>query len=172
MTCNADDLRIELHFIGGPAHTNGDVVAWIPERSVLLAGDLIFNGGALLCPHAGSVTGALAGLERLRAFDAATIVPGLGSRGREAIDAVRATSSSCRRSRRRALRRASRRSTQAVKPISVSTTICWIASVSSATCIGYMPNSKARRPVLLIDLAAAFRDMIAFNGGRPLRCLA
>jgi len=37
-----DDLRVELHYIGGPAHTVGDVVAWVPERSSLFAGDLVF----------------------------------------------------------------------------------------------------------------------------------
>jgi glyoxylase-like metal-dependent hydrolase (beta-lactamase superfamily II) len=40
-----DDLKIELHFIGGAAHTTNDVVAWIPERGVLFTGDLVFNGG-------------------------------------------------------------------------------------------------------------------------------
>src|SRR3954454_23795886 len=37
------DRQIELHYIGGPAHTVGDVVAWLPGESVLFAGDLVFN---------------------------------------------------------------------------------------------------------------------------------
>ncbi len=45
LTLWADDLRCELLFAGGPAHTTNDVVVWIPERSVLFAGDLLFNGG-------------------------------------------------------------------------------------------------------------------------------
>src|SRR5690242_21065535 len=35
VTLWVDDLRVELHYIGTPAHTTNDVVAWIPERSVL-----------------------------------------------------------------------------------------------------------------------------------------
>jgi glyoxylase-like metal-dependent hydrolase (beta-lactamase superfamily II) len=39
------DRRVELHYIGTPAHTTGDAVAWLPEERVLFAGDLVFNGG-------------------------------------------------------------------------------------------------------------------------------
>ena len=40
----AGDLKIELHYVGGPAHTRSDVLAWIPERGVLFTGDLVFKG--------------------------------------------------------------------------------------------------------------------------------
>jgi cyclase len=30
----ADDLRCELLYAGGPAHTTNDIVVWFPERSV------------------------------------------------------------------------------------------------------------------------------------------
>ncbi len=30
----------------GPAHTNSDVVVYVPEDKVLFAGDLFFNDGA------------------------------------------------------------------------------------------------------------------------------
>jgi len=83
----AGKLKIELTYMG-PAHTTNDIVAWLPERRVLFAGDLIFNGGA---PFAfmGSVAGWLEALGRLKAFGAATIVPGHGSVcGPDAIDAV------------------------------------------------------------------------------------
>src|SRR6266540_3564589 len=63
-----DDLLVELHFLG-PAHTTNDVVAWIPERRVLFAGDLVFNGGTPFVVM-GSVSGSLASLERLAAFGA------------------------------------------------------------------------------------------------------
>ena len=45
LTVWVDDPRVELHYIGTPAHTTNDVVAWIPERSVLFTGDLVFAGG-------------------------------------------------------------------------------------------------------------------------------
>ncbi|MBW8486788.1 MBL fold metallo-hydrolase [Actinomadura parmotrematis] len=76
LTLHAGDLRVEL-IHHGPAHTTGDVVAWLPGQRVLFAGDLIFNGGT---PFAlmGSVSGWLATLEELRALGAETIVPGHG----------------------------------------------------------------------------------------------
>ena len=71
-----DDLRIELHYMG-PAHTTNDVVVWLPERRVLFTGDLVFNGGMPFIAM-GSVEGSLRALDRLRDFDAETIVPGHG----------------------------------------------------------------------------------------------
>ena len=71
-----DDLLVELHFVG-PAHTTNDIVAWVPERKVLFAGDLVFNGGTPFVVM-GSVAGSLAALERLRAFGAEVVVPGHG----------------------------------------------------------------------------------------------
>src|SRR5205085_3862481 len=70
----AGDRRVELHYIGTPAHTTGDVVAWLPEQRVLFAGDLVFNGGTPFVLM-GSVAGAIEALGRLREFDAVTIVP-------------------------------------------------------------------------------------------------
>jgi len=71
-----DDLKVELIFVG-PAHTTNDVVAWVPERKVLFAGDVVFNGGT---PFAmmGSIAGSLEALERLRTLGPQTIVPGHG----------------------------------------------------------------------------------------------
>ena len=40
----AGDLKIALHYVGGPAHTRSDVLAWIPERGVLFTGDVVFKG--------------------------------------------------------------------------------------------------------------------------------
>ena len=71
------DRLIELHYVGTPAHTTGDVVAWLPEERVLFAGDVVFNGGTPFVLM-GSVDGALDALERVRAFDPLTIVPGHG----------------------------------------------------------------------------------------------
>ena len=73
----AGDTKIELHYIGTPAHTTNDIVAWLPERKVLFAGDLVFNGGTPFVVM-GSVAGSLDAVERLRAFEADVIVPGHG----------------------------------------------------------------------------------------------
>jgi len=71
-----DDLKVELIF-AGPAHTTNDVVAWVPERKVLFAGDVVFNGGTPFVMM-GSIAGSLEALERLRALGPQTIVPGTG----------------------------------------------------------------------------------------------
>ena len=69
--------RVELLHPGGPAHTTGDLVAWLPDDGVLFTGDLLFVGLTPLV-FAGSVAGALAALEWLAGFDAAVVVPGHG----------------------------------------------------------------------------------------------
>ena len=56
------------------------MVAWIPERGVLFAGDLVFNGGTPFVLM-GSVAGSLAALGRVRRFGAPMIVPGHGPVG-------------------------------------------------------------------------------------------
>jgi cyclase len=71
-----DNQKVELIFVG-PAHTTNDIVAWIPERKVLFAGDIVFNEGT---PFAlmGSIAGWLDALERLKGLGIETIVPGHG----------------------------------------------------------------------------------------------
>ena len=73
----SDDRLVELHHIGGTAHTTNDIVAWLPVERVLFTGDLVFHGGTPFVLM-GSVPGSIAALERLRAFGATTVVPGHG----------------------------------------------------------------------------------------------
>jgi len=73
----AGDTVVELHTMGGTAHTTNDVVAWLPDDGVLYTGDLVFHGGTPFVLM-GSVPGSLASLDVLRAFDANTVVPGHG----------------------------------------------------------------------------------------------
>src|SRR5207237_4019474 len=77
LTVWVDDLKVELHYVGTPAHTTNDVIAWIPERKVCFTGDIVFNGGTPFVPM-GSVAGSLVALERIRALGAETLVPGHG----------------------------------------------------------------------------------------------
>ena len=89
MTLWIDDLRCELRHVGRAAHTTNDSILWIPERSVLYAGDLLFNGGTPFL-MSGSVIGAIQVLtEQLVPLGAATIVPGHGPVcGSEVIELV------------------------------------------------------------------------------------
>jgi cyclase len=56
-----NDLRVEAIWVGGPAHSTNDVVYWVPDRQLLFAGDLVFNGGSPFVTM-GSVAGSLEAL--------------------------------------------------------------------------------------------------------------
>jgi cyclase len=72
-----DDLRCEVRYVGRPAHSTNDSIVWIPDRSVLFAGDLLFNGGTPM--YLGSITGAIHVCENvLKPLGAKTVVPGHG----------------------------------------------------------------------------------------------
>ncbi len=75
---HAGELRAQVRHVGTAAHTTNDSIVWIPERSVLFCGDLIFNGGTPFLLM-GSVAGAVEVLEQVvLPHGAQTIVPGHG----------------------------------------------------------------------------------------------
>ena len=168
----AGDRLIELHHIGTPAHTTGDVVAWLPEDRLLLAGDLVFNGGTPFVLM-GSVQGAIEACARVRAFGAETIVPGHGEPcGPEAIDTVE-----------RYLELVQLVATEAhaagVSPLDAArdTDLGVFADLHDAErIVGNLHRAMAELAGAArgapVDVPAAFADMMTFNGGGPLRCLA
>ena len=70
------DRQIELHMLG-PAHTFGDVLAWLPAERAVYTGDLLFIEGTPVM-WAGPVDNWLAACDRILAFGADHIVPGHG----------------------------------------------------------------------------------------------
>ncbi|WAZ24683.1 MBL fold metallo-hydrolase [Streptomyces cinnabarinus] len=85
LTLYQGDREIRLLHLG-PAHTNDDVVAWLPEERVLFAGDIAMAGSSPFVLM-GSVSGSLAVLARLRALRPRTVVCGHGPvRGPEVLD--------------------------------------------------------------------------------------
>jgi glyoxylase-like metal-dependent hydrolase (beta-lactamase superfamily II) len=70
------DRPIELHMLG-PAHTSGDVLAWLPEERTLFTGDLLFIDSTPVM-WAGPVNNWLAACDRILAFGADHLVPGHG----------------------------------------------------------------------------------------------
>ena len=87
VTLWSGDLRCEVRYVGTPAHTTNDSIVYIPERSVVFTGDLLFNGGTPFAMQ-GSVSGWIEVLEVvLRPLGAQTLVPGHGPVcGPEVID--------------------------------------------------------------------------------------
>ena len=171
LTVWVDELRVDLLFVG-PAHTTNDVVAWVPERRTLFAGDLVFNGGTPFVVM-GSVAGALTALERLETLGAETIVPGHGPVcGPEALGAQRAY-----------LRLVSDLADEAhaagVEPLRAAREADlgdFAGWHDPERLVGNLHRALAERrglePGGELDVAAAFGDMVAYNGGQPLRCLA
>jgi cyclase len=168
----ADDLRCEVSYVGTPAHTTNDAVVWIPDRGVLFSGDLLFNGGTPFLLM-GSVTGAITAVTALKALGARTIVPGHGPVcGPSVIDdvvdylnfvlAVATEGSAAGLSALDAAREAD---LGAFAELTDSERLVGNLHRAYAELAGAPPGAP-------IDLAAALGDMIAFNGGRPLTCLA
>jgi len=70
---------VEFHF-AGPAHTWGDIIAFLPRHKILFAGDLAFFH---LVPYAhnGHVTKWLEAIDKIMKMDVDTIIPGHGPVG-------------------------------------------------------------------------------------------
>ena len=61
----------------GPAHTKGDVIAWLPDAEVVFTGDLLFNGGHPIV-WAGPIAGWIEACDRIVGLAPAVVVPGHG----------------------------------------------------------------------------------------------
>jgi len=175
LTLWADDLRCELLFSGGPAHTTNDIVVWIPERSVLFSGDLLFNGGTPFL-LSGSVLGAIDVLENfLRPLGAQTIVPGHGPvGGPELIEPVLGYLRFIA-----GLAAEGRAAGVAPLELAMGTDLGQYAEWSDPErIVGNLHRAYAdlAGPAEArggpINFIAALTDMIAYNGGRPLTCRA
>ncbi|MCW2901806.1 MAG: beta-lactamase protein [Streptosporangiaceae bacterium] len=172
VTLHVDDLRVEVRHVGTAAHTTNDSIVWIPERKVLFSGDLLFNGGTPFLLM-GSVTGALSVLEDLRGLGAETIVPGHGDiAGPGVIDDVA-------RYITYVLDLAGRGHAAGLSPLELAreTDLGEFAGLTDRErIVGNLHRAYAEldglEPGGTIDLAAALTDMVAYNGGRPLSCLA
>ena len=168
LTVHVDDRPMELLFAGTPAHTTGDIVAWLPEQRLLFTGDLVFNGGTPMAVM-GSVAGSIEAVARLRELGAETLVPGHGEPcGVEVFDTVE-------------------RYLRFVQQVAADAWGAGLTPLQAAreTDLGQWAElTDAERIVLnlhrayaeigggAVDIPSAFLDAVAYNGGRPLRCLA
>ena len=173
VTLWSGDLRCEVRYVGTPAHTTNDSIVHIPERSVVFAGDLLFNGGT---PFAlmGSVSGWIEVLETvLRPLGARTLVPGHGPVcGPEVIDDVLAYLRFVQRTAREA-------KAQGLSPLQAARAVdlgAFKDLLDAERIVGnlhraYLELDGGERGAPL-DLLQALGDMVAYNGGRPLTCHA
>ncbi len=73
---------LELVYLGR-GHTMGDIVAWLPDRRILFAGDLVESEAALYTGDAYHLDWMTTTLDRVRALGAETLVGGRGRVVRE-----------------------------------------------------------------------------------------
>jgi cyclase len=70
------DKQVRLLEVG-PAHTPGDVIAWVPADRTVFTGDILFVGGHPVL-WAGPVANWIKACELMLGWDVATVVPGHG----------------------------------------------------------------------------------------------
>ena len=171
---HSGDLRVELRYVGTPAHTTNDVIAWIPEHSVLYCGDLVFNGGTPFLLM-GSVTGAIDVLENvLQPLQPAVVVPGHGP-----VFSDRAPIEATLDYLRFVLDLAQRGRAAGLSPLDAArdTDLGRFTDWPDAErIVGNLHRAYAELDGTprggAIDVFAALGDMVTYNGGRPLTCLA
>ena len=78
-----------LEFLGR-GHTEGDIVAWLPEQEILFAGDLVESQAALYTGDAFHLDWAGGTLDRVQALGARQLIGGRGkiAKGRSEVDAA------------------------------------------------------------------------------------
>ena len=173
VTLWVDELRCEVRHVGMPAHTTNDSIVWIPQRSLLFAGDLLFNGGTPFLLM-GSIAGAIRACEEvLKPLGARTIVPGHGEvAGPGLIDEVlgylRFVADTARGGHEAGLT-----PLQTARETDLGRYAGWL---DPERIVGNLHRAYAeldgRELGAPIDIVAAITDMVAFNGGRPLSCYA
>jgi cyclase len=172
LTLWVDDLRCEVRHVGGAAHTTNDAIVWIPDRKVLFAGDLVFNGGTPFVV-AGSVAGSLRVLDELQGLGAEVVVPGHGDVcGPDIFERVAGYL-------RFIQRIAADGRAAGLSPLDAAqgTDLGEYAELlDRERIVGNLHRAYAEldgaEPGAPIDVATALAGMVAYNGGRPLRCLA
>jgi cyclase len=173
VTLWVDELRADVRHVGAPAHTTNDSIVWLAERKLLFCGDLLFNGGTPFLVQ-GSVAGAIQVLENIvKPLGAETIVPGHGPvAGPKLIDDVlgylRFVQTSARAGHDAGL-----------TPLDTARELDlgqYAELLDRERIVGNLHRAYAElEPGPLgarIDVAAALSDMVTYNGGRPLTCLA
>jgi cyclase len=171
---HAGDLRAEVRHVGLAAHTTNDSIVWIPERSVLFGGDLIFNGGTPFLLM-GSVAGSIQVLENvIRPLGAQITVPGHGPVFRDqapleaTLDYLRFVTEEAARWHRAGLS-----PLEAAQRTDLGRFADW---PDAERLVGNFHRAYAELegapPGAPIDTGRALGDMVAYNGGAPLTCLA
>lgn len=169
LTLFAGNHRIDLRHPGHEAHTQGDVVAWLPQHRVLFAGDLLFHHVTPLVLQ-GSIAGMLRSTDWLCRFRAAHIVPGHGpvideAELAEVLDAQSRYLRLVQQTARAGLA-ARRTPLQAAADCDLGQFAGW---PDPQRIVLNLHRAYADAAGEAIDLTSAFTDAVTFNGG-PFEC--
>ncbi|MDB1089544.1 MBL fold metallo-hydrolase [Streptomyces sp. ACA25] len=166
LTVHVGELRVELMHLG-PAHTGGDVLAWIPERGVLFTGDTVWSQ---VTPFVlmGSFEGSFRALEQMRALRPRLVVSGHGPvAGPEVLDETEEYL-------RWVLRVADDGLRNGLPPLDAARTAglgAYARLTDSERLAANLHRAYAERrgtpPGAPIDVLAAFQDMVTFHGRLP-----
>jgi cyclase len=166
-----DDDRATLRYLG-PAHTSNDVIMWVPDRSLLFAGDLLFNGGTPFVVM-GSVQGLIDALTAISDLAPATIVPGHGAVCDAEVITGQLAYLRFVQEQAKAGYQAGDEPLEVARRIDLGEFAAW---TDAERLVGNLHRaySELRGEPLgtPLDYDLVIDDMVRFNHGKPLRCLA
>jgi cyclase len=166
-----DEDQATLRYLG-PAHTSNDVIVWVPDRSLLFAGDLLFNGGTPFVVM-GSVQGLVDALTAISDLAPATIVPGHGAVCDAEVIAGQIAYLRLVQEQAKAGYRAGIEPLELARRIDLGEFATW---TDAERLVGNLHRaySELRGDPLgaPLDYDLVIDDMVRFNHGEPLRCLA
>ena len=164
------DRPVEVSYVGQAAHTSNDSLVWLPEQEVLVCGDLLFNGGTPFLLM-GSVRGAIDVLTSVVApIPARVIVPGHGAPcDHELITTVVGYLEFVLDTARQGIE-AGLAPLDLARQTGLGQYDGWL---DRERIVGNLHRAYADLGARDgVDLLAALKDMVTFNGGQPLSCYA
>ncbi len=172
VTFYVDELQCIVRHVGRPAQTTNDSIVWIPERSVLFAGDLVFNEGTPFLLN-GSVKGSLDVIDQLKGYGAKIVIPGHGAPcGPEIFDQTLDYL-------RFVMHLAEQGMAAGLSPLETARQAdlgAWVCLLDSERIVGNLARAYADLDTSgsrgNVDVVAALRAMVEYNGGHPLTCHA
>jgi glyoxylase-like metal-dependent hydrolase (beta-lactamase superfamily II) len=170
ITLHVDQTRVELLFVG-PAHTAGDVIAWLPDHGVVFTGDIVFHGGHPFLAE-GCLANYPAALLRVRELGARVLVPGHGPLASpEALDGPLDYAEWLTTLARDGFA-AGREPLEVARRADLGRFATWSERERLVGNLARAYSELRGEPwASRLDLPTVARDMVEFNGG-PLRCRA
>ena len=166
----SDDRPVEVSYVGQAAHTSNDSLVWLPEQEVLFCGDLLFNGGTPFLLM-GSVRGAIEVLTSVVApIPARVIVPGHGAPCDHTLIATVVGYLEFVLATARNGIEAGLAPLDLARQTDLGQYDDWL---DRERIVGNLHRAYADLGARDgVDLLAALKDMVTFNGGQPLSCYA